>query len=271
MPNEMPKAREIKRLTTPLSFKNSKAYDNEGNRVNCVEKLSEIKYVIEPKSGILTDDEVLRYAPESKQASIIKLQRGVGGISDILAANNSMPWILGLYYFVIICVAIPFSYWGRKTYLFILLIFSILPLIYLYKLTRPNSYAKIETKKQEKIVSKSKPTNPMPIRQSTGIESLKKYEKEVNNLKVLYDVKEKIVKDLIEKRFAPPQLTYDKFMSIIDSCHKLFYSQNDAALNIINLAAEDTPRIQSELESKIDNMETIIDQIENLKIGRAHV
>ena len=34
MPNETPKAHEIKRLTSPLTFKNSKAYDIEGRKIN---------------------------------------------------------------------------------------------------------------------------------------------------------------------------------------------------------------------------------------------
>ena len=81
---------------------------------------------------------------------------------------------------------------------------------------------------------------------------------------MLFDVKEEVVKDLIKKCFTPPQLTYDRFMSVIESSHKLFYAQSDSALNIINLAAEDTPRIEGELESKINNMKTIINQIEDL-------
>ena len=72
------------------------------------------------------------------------------------------------------------------------------------------------------------------------------------------------IKDLIEKYFTPPQLTYDRFMNVVDSSHKMFYNQHDSALNIINLAAEDTPRIESELEAKLSNMKAIIDQIEEL-------
>ena len=66
------------------------------------------------------------------------------------------------------------------------------------------------------------------------------------------------------ERDLPPQLTYDKFISIIDSSHKLFYKQVDSATNIINLAAEDTPRVRNEIQAKIDAMHTIIDQIEKL-------
>ena len=260
----MPKSHEIKRLTTPLTFKNSKAYDSEGNRINCVETLSEIKYVIEPKASILTDDEVLQYAPESKYASKIKLKRGSGGISDLIMANNSIPWILGICYIIIVCLAIPFSYWGSKITLFVLLVLSILPLIYLYLITKPDHYAKIETKRQGKAVSQNSSISPVHALEGTGLESLKGYGKEIDNLKVLFDVKEGVVKDLIQKRFAPPQITYDRFMGVINSSHKLFYAQRESALNIINLAADDTPRIEGELKSKIANMKAIISQIEDL-------
>ncbi|WP_405270620.1 hypothetical protein [Methanobrevibacter sp.] len=261
MSNESSKAHEIKRLTTPIAFKNSKAYDIDGTRVNCIESLSEIKYVVEPKAGILTDDEVLQYAPDSSYASKIKLQRGIGGISDLLFINNSLMGILGVYYITLICILVPFYYWGNKAVMFIILILSILPLAYLYRLTTSKGYAKTQTKKQERVVSK--PVSA-PIHENSGLESLKKYEKEVNDLKVLFDVKEEVVKDLIEKSFAPPQLTYDRFMNVVGNSRKMFYAQRDSALNIINLAAEDTPRIEGELESKIGNMKAIIDQIEDL-------
>ena len=51
---------------------------------------------------------------------------------------------------------------------------------------------------------------------------------------------------------------------MVDKSHELFYSQVDSSMNIIKLAVEDTPRIREELENKIKNMKTIIDQIEDL-------
>ena len=261
MSNENSKIHEIKRLTTPITFKNSKAYDSDGNRVDCIETLSEIKYVIEPKEGLLTDDEALQYAPESSYASKIRLQRGMGGISDLLMVNKSIIGILSVYYITLICIFIPFAHWNNKMVMFIILIFSILPFAYLYRLTKSRKTTTIKAKKQQTVPSQSKPA---PIRENIGLESLQKYKKEANNLKVLYDVKEDVVKDLIGKSFAPPQLTYDRFMNVVDSAHKLFYGQYDSALNIIDLAAEDTPRIEGELENKIGNMKSIIDQIEDL-------
>jgi hypothetical protein len=149
--------------------------------------------------------------------------------------------------------------------MYMVLVFVILPLLYLYYIFNYKNYAKSAPKKQvEKPKEQKTQVNAPKVEEPTGPESLKKYEKEIGNLKVLFNVKEDVVRELIEKRFEPPQITYDKFISSIDSCHKLFYSQSDSALSIINLAAEDTPRVRDEIESKIAAMKKIINQIEDL-------
>lgn len=56
---EHSKAHEIKRLTTPLTFQNSKAYDSDGKVIGCSETLSDVRFVVEPREGILTQDEIL--------------------------------------------------------------------------------------------------------------------------------------------------------------------------------------------------------------------
>ena len=95
-----------------------------------------------------------------------------------------------------------------------------------------------------------------------GQPPLKRYEDEVKNLKVEYDAKEKVVVNLIEKSFAPPQITYDKFMDSVKKCSKVFNNQVDSALNIVKLTSSETPRIDTELENKITNMKAIISQID---------
>lgn len=90
------------------------------------------------------------------------------------------------------------------------------------------------------------------------------YELEVNNLKVLFDVKEKVVRDLISERFKPPQMTYDKFIGMVDSCNVYFYNQSNTIEDIISLAAEDTPRIRNELDDMVNNMKRILTQVEDL-------
>ena len=267
MSGENAKTKEIKRLTTPLTISNSKAYDCEGHLIKCVETLSEVKYIMEPKEGILSDDEIMRYAPESKAASRIRLKRGFGKMEDVLLVHESLPWIYALYYVILISITVPMIHAKNTLILVVLLVLFILPLIYGYYIYNLKNYevkskkAYVPPKKEPVRLSKKEET---PKDNSTGIASLQEYKAEINNLKVLFDVKEGVVRDLIAKRFEPPQITYDRFISMVDKSHKLFYSQVDSSLNIIDLAAEDSPRIRSELENKIKNMKTIINQIEEL-------
>lgn len=265
MPIENSKANEIKNLTKPLSFKNSKAYDSNGNNIKCVETLADVKFIVEPKEGILTDNEIMQYAPQSKAASRIRLKRGFGDSSDILLVHESLPWALGLYYVILICISLPILFSKALIGMIVVLLLFIIPLFYLYITFNLNRYDESNVKKQvetTKTASDSKVQASIP--KDNGVESFKKYEKEVNNLKVLFDVKEHVVRDLIKQRFEPPQITYDKFISMIDSCHKLFYEQADSTLNIIKLAVEDTPRIEDEIKNRIDVMKNIINQIEEL-------
>ena len=262
---ETPKSKEIKRLTTPLKFRDFKAYDSEGKLIKCSETLSDVRFIVEPKKGILTDNEILQYAPQSKSASAIRLKRGAGSYQDVLLIHESLPWILGLYYVVLLCFTIPIFTSKNAVAMYVLLVLVILPLLYLYYILNLKNYSKNnivkrikKPKKEEKAIVNTQKVD------SEGLDSLQTYKKEIENLNVLFDVKEDVVRKLIKKRFEPPQITYDKFISSIDSCHKLFYAQSEAALNIINLAAEDTPRVQSEIKSKIDAMKKIINQIEDL-------
>lgn len=266
MSGEIAKAQEIKRLTTPLKFKDSKAYDCEGNLIDCVETLSDVKFIIEPHEGVLTDDEILQYAPDSKAASEIRLNRGFGNISDALLVHESLPWYLGFYYIILLCILIPIGYNKNSLGVIILSILFILPLIYAYlalNLKRGSTKRIVKKTKQKVRKVEDVQTKNIKFEHKTQ-DSLKEYEREVNNLKVAFDVKEKVVRNLIEKRFTPPQITYDKFMATTDSCNKIFYDQADSCLNIIKLAVEDTPRIRQELNNKINIMKTIINQIEEL-------
>lgn len=268
MSGKITKAQEIKRLTTPLTFKDSKAYDCEGKLISCVETLSEIKYIVEPREGILSDDEIMQYAPESKAASQIRLKRGFGDLSDMLLVHESLPWLLGLYYVILLSISLPILFNRNLFFSVIILVLFIVPILYAYCAFNLKTYrAKDSTKSQKRDtsnVNESSENVGMDIEEDMQLKSLKQYESEINNLKVLFEVKEDVARQLIEKKFKPPQITYDRFILMIDKCNDLFYSQADTALNIINLAAEDTPRIRKEVENKIDSMKRIIDQIEDL-------
>ena len=261
MSSEIAKAQEIKRLTTPLKFEDSKAYDSEGNLIKCVETLSDVRFIIEPREGILTDDEILQYAPDSKAASKIRLDRGFSDISDALLVHESLPWYLGIYYVIL------FSIYHRNfSGLIVLLILFIVPLIYAYAvLNLKRSAPRRIAEKTKKRIQKA---DEVKIEDSSfepeSFDTLKMYENEIKNLKVAFEVKEKVVRNLIEKRFEPPQLTYDKFIATVDSCSKIFNNQADSSLEIIELAVDDTPGIRRELDNKINIMKRIINQIEDL-------
>ena len=257
---DTPKLNEIKRLTAPLKFKDSKAYDSSGNQVKISETLSDVRLVVEPKKGILSDDEILQYAPLSKAASEVRLKKGLANSQDVLYINESLPWYLGLYYVVLICISAAIA--KTTISMVILLILTVVPLIYLYHIFKLDNYKKAAPEKQSKISQTAK--TEIPVENYAGLASLNDYKKEINNLHVVFDVKQEVVRGLIKKRFEPPQITYDKFISTIDSAEKLFNSQEEAALNIINLAAEDTQRVRSEIEEKIEAMKKIINQIEDL-------
>lgn len=268
MSGKITKAQEIKRLTTPLTFKDSKAYDCEGKLISCVETLSEIKYIVEPREGILSDDEIMQYAPESKAASQIRLKRGFGDLSDMLLVHESLPWLLGLYYVILLSISLPILYNRNLFFSVIILVLFIVPILYAYRAFNLKTYrAKDTAESQKRDTSKADKSDEkvtVDIDEEMHLESLKQYEVEINNLKVLFEVKEDVARQLVAKKFKPPQITYDRFILMIDKCNDLFYSQADTALNIIKLAAEDTPRIRKEVENKIDSMKRIIDQIEDL-------
>lgn len=269
MTSETPKSSEIKRLTAPLKFVDDKAYDSQGNPIMFSETLSDVRLTVEPKEGILTDDEILQYAPLSKAASVVRLKRGFGNSQDILYVNENIPWVLGLFYVILVCISIPVVFAKNTIFMVILLILFVLPLIYLYYIFKLNNYSNepAEVKKESGDDSTSETaenkTN-VEAKDYKGIDSFKEYEKEISNLNVIFNVKQEVVRDLIKKRFEPPQITYDKFMGTINKCEELFNVQSDAALNIINLAVEDTPRLRNEIESKIDSMKKLINQIEDL-------
>ena len=100
--------------------------------------------------------------------------------------------------------------------------------------------------------------------QFATLDDPKKYADEIEELKATYDSKEIAVRKLIEQRFEPPQITYERFMTIIDKSHDLFYHEAESALNITRLAVEDTPRVENEIQNKINTLKSIIDQIEDL-------
>ena len=60
---ENSKTGEIDKLKSPLKYDDLKVYDSKGSQINCIETLSDLKFIIEPDPNILSEEEILEYAP----------------------------------------------------------------------------------------------------------------------------------------------------------------------------------------------------------------
>jgi len=268
--------REIKRLTSPLNYPKGifggRPTDIEGNPVNKDHMTGKI--TLEPKRGILTDDEILKYAGESKTASRIRLKRGIGSFSDKTKLHRNkllVIWFcLGFYVSLVGGILIAFSISivaALFTLIFSLGIPTIITIyVYYLKNYKENVPEKqITDKKEDDSKPESNKTSfPKDTSFSTNIPSLKTYEKQIQGLESLYKIKEKLALELIEKRFTPPQLTYDRFIGIIASCNQIFYKQAESALNIIKVATNWNEKVENELEKRINTLKSIIEKIDIL-------
>ena len=59
-------------------------------------------------------------------------------------------------------------------------------------------------------------------------------------------------------------MTYTRFIGVVDKSTKMFNTQVDSAMTMINLASEYSPKIENEVNSKIGIMEIIIDKLDDL-------
>ena len=132
----------------------------------------------------------------------------------------------------------------------------------IHKLTnRDNSKPKLADKKQ---IKRKSPENVIEKDNQGTIPEYEGYKNEIEMLNKEFSVKEKHVSELIEKRFAPPQLTYTRFIGVVNKSKELFNHQSDSALTMISLASEYSSKIEQEIKSKIDVLDTIIDKLDDL-------
>lgn len=139
----------------------------------------------------------------------------------------------------------------------------------IHKFTNPNPVnPKREIPKQKEIPKPDKAPKTEPaveeISEESVISGYGYYKDKINALSKEYSQKEAHTRDLIEKRFAPPQLTYTRFIGVVDKSTKMFNEQADSALTMIDLASEYSSKVENEIKSKINIMETIIDKMDDL-------
>ena len=130
-----------------------------------------------------------------------------------------------------------------------------------HKLTNPMDDAKVIEKKAQKpkevTQKRQKPKISVPFKSKSA-------DPEAEALKREFETKERHVREVIAKRFEPPQLTYTRFISIVDKSAELFEREYDSLINLIDLGDADSPRIASEISERKGVLKSIIAKIDEL-------
>ena len=254
------KDQEILRLTSPVQIVDSKAFDVENHPLTCIETLSGLKYIIEPKKGILNENEILKYAPDSIAAAKIRIKNDVATLNDYYLAYSTVPWKLASYYVITFMIMVPLisivSNW-------IILLFVVLLLLPLYNIKRVlDIKTRIKLNKTEGMKQEyySNNTNNNKSDKAHFIE----YEKEIIELKEEFANKRINAENLIERRFAPPQLTYDKFMSTVENAERVFDSEYNNAIDLIRYSDDYSQDMEEQIKARIKTLKILIKQLDNL-------
>lgn len=133
----------------------------------------------------------------------------------------------------------------------------------IHKLVNPNPKAKPNPVKAQKEIPAEKPKKPEKVTEEAN-GPYAGYKRQLDDLNVKFQEKDRSTRILIEKRFEPPQLTYTRFISGVDKSKKLFEKNMDSAMTMIELDDEYSPRIAGEIESKISILKSIIDKLDDL-------
>ncbi len=133
-----------------------------------------------------------------------------------------------------------------------------------HKITKPFTPQPEREISRPKQIPKSKPVVEKPIDAPVDVELYSGYKNQIERLVEEYNVKEKHTRDLIAKRFEPPQLTYTRFIGVVDKSTQMFTHQADSALTMINLANEYSVKIEEEIKSKISIMKDITSKLDDL-------
>lgn len=140
----------------------------------------------------------------------------------------------------------------------------------IHKLTNDDADVKPELpKRPKKEIAKKKGIKETPKVETTAtkakiIPQYLDYQIQLDDLNKQFISKEKSTRDLIAKRFEPPQLTYTRFITGVDKSSQLFKKHRDSAFTMISLADEYSPRIASEVETKIEILKEILDKLDSL-------
>ncbi|MBE6513005.1 MAG: hypothetical protein E7Z75_07705 [Methanobrevibacter olleyae] len=123
---------------------------------------------------------------------------------------------------------------------------------------------KVKSQTKENKEAKQKDKSAYVKTEDGVVPAFQFYKKQFKELEELYPKKEKSTLELIEKRFAPPQLTYSRFKRVVDDSHETFYSQLNAGYSLLELSTEYSTKIEDELKNKLLLLNSIINGLDKL-------
>ena len=119
--------------------------------------------------------------------------------------------------------------------------------------------------KTEPLLNKAvKVKTPRETKINKDIPDFSKYEKQLKELCTMYEIKENNARKLIEKRFTPPQLTYDRFIKSVDNSTKMFNMHSEAISNILEMASHESEKIDKEINNRLDILKSLVKKMDEL-------
>lgn len=86
----------------------------------------------------------------------------------------------------------------------------------------------------------------------------------LKELKDLYDSKEKVVIKILQKKFDKNEMSYKRFILLIDKCHEMIYNEIEDAFNLIAYTSYGPDYIEIVFKKHFERIEKIIGKIDDL-------
>lgn len=86
----------------------------------------------------------------------------------------------------------------------------------------------------------------------------------LKELKDLYDSKEKVVIKILQKKFDENEMSYKRFILLIDKCHEMLYNEIEDAFNLIAYTSYSPDYIEIAFKKHFEKIEKIIEKIDDL-------
>ncbi|RAP49067.1 MAG: hypothetical protein BZ138_08335 [Methanosphaera sp. rholeuAM270] len=92
------------------------------------------------------------------------------------------------------------------------------------------------------------------------------YKNQLDDLKDVFDAKEKKVRNLINKRFGSGNITSSRFLAVVDNSHDNVYKQLNSGYDLINYTSEPSQQVEEELIEIANYINSINEELEKLTV-----